>query len=89
MSLQLFRYGSQISRCGRGQIVLQIIRLNTLVYVIRVAKARTLCEYLPIDTNFVSIVTYFRIFFADFLVHTVKLKPIIKDYISGKLVTNV
>ena len=40
---------------GRGQKVLQIIRLNTLVDIIRVAKARTSCEYLPIDTNFVSI----------------------------------
>ena len=31
--------------------------------------------------------TCFRIVFADFLVHTVKLKPIIKDQIPGKLVT--
>ena len=30
----------------------------------------------------------FRIVFADFLVHTVKLKPIIKDQIPGKLVTS-
>ena len=33
-------------------------------------------------------VTCFRVFFADFLVHTVKLKPIIKAQISGKLVTS-
>ena len=33
-------------------------------------------------------VNFFRIFFADFLVHTVKLKPIIKAQISGKLVTS-
>ena len=59
---------------------LQIIKLNTLVDVIRVAKARTSCEYLPIDTNFCKhSVTCFRTFFADILVHTVKLKPIIKD----------
>ena len=32
--------------------------------------------------------TCFRTIFADFLVHTVKLKPIIKAQISGKLVTN-
>ena len=32
--------------------------------------------------------TCFRIFFADFLVHTVKLKPIIKAQIPGKLVTS-
>ena len=69
---------------------LQIIRLNTLVDVIRVAKSRTSCEYLPIDTNFVSLLlaTCFRTFFADFLVHTVKLKPIIEAQISGKLVTS-
>ena len=30
----------------------------------------------------------FRIIFSDFLVHTVKLKPIIKDQIPGKLVTS-
>ena len=33
-------------------------------------------------------VTCFCTLFADFLVHTVKLKPIIKAQISGKLVTN-
>ena len=32
--------------------------------------------------------TCFRTIFADFLVHTVKLKPIIKDQIPGKLVTS-
>ena len=33
-------------------------------------------------------VTCVRTFFADFIVHTVKLKPIIKAQISGKLVTS-
>ena len=32
--------------------------------------------------------TGFRIIFADFLVHTVKLMPIIKDQIPGELVTS-
>ena len=68
---------------------MQIIRLNTLVDVIRVPKVRTSCEYLPIDTNFVSILLLVSLlFFADFLVHTVKLKPIIKAQISGELVTS-
>ena len=31
------------------------LRLKTLVDVLRVAKAHTTNEYLPIDTNFVSI----------------------------------
>ena len=39
----------------RGQRVLQFIRLNTMIDVIRVPKVRTSGEYLPIDTNFVSI----------------------------------
>ena len=34
------------------------------------------------------VLTCFRTIFADFLVHTVKLKPIIKDQIPGKLVTS-
>ena len=67
---------------------LQIIRLNTLVDVIRVAKARTSCKYLPIDTNGKHSVTCFCTFFADSLVHTVKLKPIIKAQISEKLITS-
>ena len=50
---------------GRGQIVLQIIRLNTYVDVIRVAKARTSCEYLPIDTNFVSNLLLVSVLFVD------------------------
>ena len=33
-------------------------------------------------------ITCFHIFFTDFLVHTVKLKPIIKAQIPGKLVTS-
>ena len=50
MSLQLVRYGvsnlvlkslGKGSFWGRGQIVLLIIRLNTLVDVIRVPKVRT------------------------------------------------
>ena len=44
----------------------------------------------PIDTNFVSILLLVSVYFlADFLVHTVKLKPIIKVEIAEKLVTNV
>ena len=46
---------------GRGQRVLQIIRLNTLVGVIRV---RTSCEYLLIDTNFVSILLLISVLFS-------------------------
>ena len=42
---------------------LQIIRLNTLVDIIIVAKARTSCEYLPIDTNFVSILLLVSVLF--------------------------
>ena len=50
MSLQLVRYGDSTLSvqslkplgkgrfCGRGQMVLQVIRLNTLVDVIRVPK---------------------------------------------------
>ena len=84
--LQIIKYLGKRSFGGRGQRVLPIIRLNTLADVIRVAKARTSCEYLPIDTNFVSILLLVS---ADFLVHTIKLKPIIKVQFSGKLVTNV
>ena len=47
-----------------GQRVLQIIRLNTMVDVIRVAKARTSCEYLPIDTNCVSILLLVSVLFS-------------------------
>ena len=48
-----------------------------MVDVIRVAKACTSCEYLPIDYKFCKhFVTCFRTFFVDCLVHTVKLKPI-------------
>ena len=49
---------------GHGQRVLENIRLNTLVDVIRVAKARTSCEYLPIDTNFVSILLPVSVLFS-------------------------
>ena len=97
---------------------MQIISLNTLVDVIRVPKARPSCEYLPIDTNFVSILLLASVLFSWtpylllivggigewggikmesathqankglILVHIVKLKPIIKAQISGKLVTS-
>ena len=53
---------------GCGQQVLQIIRLNTLVVVIRVPKVRTSSILLLVSV----------LFFVDFLVDTVKLKPIIK-----------
>ena len=59
--------------------------LNTLVDVIRVPKVRTSGEYKFCKHS----VTCFRTFFVNFLVHTVKLKPIIKVEISGKLVTFV
>ena len=53
------------------------------------SKARTSCEYLPIDTKFVSILLLVSVLFSQtFLVHTVKIKPIIKAKISGKLVTS-
>ena len=48
----------------RDQIILQIIRLNTLVDVIRVPKAHT-SEYLPIDSNFVSILLLVSVLFED------------------------
>ena len=75
MSLQLVRYGvsnlyvqslkslGKGSFWGRGRIVLQVIRLNTLVDVIRVPKLRTLGEYLPIDTKFVSILSLVSVLF--------------------------
>ena len=53
--MQVIKYLGKGSFWGHGQRVLQIIRLNTMVDIIRVAKARTSCEYLPIDTNFPSI----------------------------------
>ena len=76
MSLQLFRYGvsnlyvqtlkslGKGSFWGRGQIVLLIIRLNTLVDVISVPKVRTSGEQLQIDTNFVSILSLVSVFFS-------------------------
>ena len=39
------------------------IRLNTLVDVIRVPKVRPSGEYLPIDTNFVSILLLVSVLF--------------------------
>ena len=42
---------------------LLIIRLNTLVDVIRVPKVRTSGEYLPIDTKFVSILLLISVLF--------------------------
>ena len=41
----------------------QIIRLNTLVEVIRVPKVRTSCQYKPIDTNCLSILLLVSVFF--------------------------
>ena len=76
MSLQLFRYGvsnlyvqslkslGKGSFWGRGQRVLLIIRLNTLVDVIRVPKERTSGEYLSTDTNFVSILLLVSVLFS-------------------------
>ena len=46
-----------------GQRVLQIIRLNTLVDVIRVPIVHTSGEYLPIDTKFVSILLLVSVLF--------------------------
>ena len=60
-------------------------RLNTLVDVIRVPKVRTSGVLLPIDTNFVSILLLVSVLFLGL----VKLKPIIKVQISGKLVASV
>ena len=65
MSLQLFSTESRKgSFRGRDHRVLQIIRLNTLVDVITVAKARISCQYLPIDTKFVSILLFISILFS-------------------------
>ena len=50
---------------GRGQRLLQAIRLNTLVDVIRVPKVRTSGEKLPIDTNFVSILLLVSVHFLQ------------------------
>ena len=89
MRLRLFRYGvsnlyvqnlkllGKGSFWGRGQRVLLIIRLNTLVDVIRVPKVRTSGEYLLIDTNFVSILPDF--FRGRFSPHS-KAKA---NYLSG------
>ena len=75
MSLQLVRYGvsnlkvqslkslGKGSFWGHGQRVLHIIRLNTLVDVIRVPKVRTSGEKLPIDINFVSILSLVSVLF--------------------------
>ena len=65
---------------GKGsfcQRVLQIIRLYTLVDIIKVPKVHTSGEWLPIDTNFVSILLLVSVLFS----------PIIKAQISEKLVT--
>ena len=76
MSLQLYRYVvsnlyvQSLKYLGKGsfwwsgQRVLHIIRLNTLVDVIRVPKVRTSGEYLPIDTNFVSILLLVSVLFS-------------------------
>ena len=44
-----------------------IIRLNTLVDIIRVPKVRTSGELLPIDTNFVSILLLVYVWSLRFL----------------------
>ena len=44
MFLQIIKYLDKGWLWGRGQIILQIIRLNTLVDVIRVPKVRTSSE---------------------------------------------
>ena len=49
---------------GLCQRVLQIIRLNTLVDVIRELKVRTSCEYPTIDINFVSILLLVSVLFS-------------------------
>ena len=45
----------------------KIIRLNTLVDVIRVPKVRTSGEYLPIVTNFVSILLLVYVWSLQFI----------------------
>ena len=55
------------------------MRLNTWVDVIRVPM---------LDTNFVSILLLVSVFFRGLFSPTVKLKPIIKAQIPGKLVTS-
>ena len=67
---------------------MQIIRLNILVDVIRVAKARTSCEYLPIDTKFVSIMLLVSYFFHGLFSPNRKAKANYKAKISVKLVTS-
>ena len=42
-----------------------IIRLTTFVDIITVPKAHTSCEYLPFDTNFISILLLVSVLFAD------------------------
>ena len=73
MSLQLFRYGvsnlqvqslKSLGKVSFWQRFLQIIRLNTLVDVIIVPKVRTSGEWLPIDTNFVSILLLVSVLFS-------------------------
>ena len=57
MSQQLFRYGVKDRFWWRGQRVLQVIRVNTLVDVIRVAKKHVLHVNTYRLTNFVSILS--------------------------------
>ena len=45
-------------------VFLLLVRLNTMVDVIRVAKAHSSCEYLPIDANFVSILLLVSVLFS-------------------------
>ena len=66
---------------GRGQRVSLIIRLNTLVDVIRV-QLRTLSEEFPIDTNFVSILLLVSYFFRGLFSPHSKAKA---NYKGGNL----
>ena len=76
MSLQLVRYGASnlyvqsLKLLGKGsfggrgrRVFADFKRQNTLVDVIRVPKVRISGEYLPIDTNFVSILLLVSVLF--------------------------
>ena len=65
-----------------GQRVLLIIRLNALVDVIRVPKVRTLVEYIPIDTKFVSILLLVSVLFRGLFSPHSKAKA---NYKGGNL----
>ena len=54
-----------------GQSFLLIISLSTLVNIVRVPKAYASCEYLPIDTNFVSIPLLVSVHFCGPLIFSI------------------